>query len=337
MKKKIEESLARQTAVAALQNAGVPSTHAILQADLLIEAELCGRPSHGLLRLPRIVERIHNGVCNPHTQGLSVWRSASFLDVDGEAGLGPVVADTAIKAIQVRARETGVALAAVRHNNHLGMMSWYAERVAREGQILIALTTSEALVHPWGGRQAMVGTNPIAIGVPAQPRPFVLDMATSRVSMGEIHDRASMNLPIPADWALDAQGDPTTDAHAARIGAIAPFGGAKGYALALGFEVLVTALTGASVGRDVTGTLDSTQPCNKGDLFIVAQPSANGAAGAISNYLDAIRACPPMQENAPVSVPGDRAHASKERSRSDGIPLSAELWERLQTLAQSAR
>lgn len=335
MKKYIAEDLARQIAIAALERAGVPPAYADLQADLLVEAELCGRPSHGLQRLPRIVERIHHGVCDPRVRGASAWRHSSFLEVDGEAGLGPVVADTAIQAIQARARQTGVALAAIRNNNHLGMMSWYAERVARDGQILVALTTSEALVHPWGGRRAMVGTNPIAIGVPAHPRPFVLDMATSRVSMGEIHNRALLNQPIPDDWALDAQGNPTTNAQAARDGAIAPFGGAKGYALALGFEVLVTALTGAALGREVSGTLDSTQPCNKGDLFIVIEPAPGGMTDSISTYLDAVRACPPMRADAPVSVPGDRAHATRDRAQAEGILLSTALWDDLQTLAQA--
>jgi L-2-hydroxycarboxylate dehydrogenase (NAD+) len=328
----VDPELLRRTAVAALERGGAPREHAALQVDLLLEAELWDRPSHGLLRLPRIVARIRNGVCDPRTRGIATWRGAAFLDVDGCNGLGPVIADAALEAIGARARETGIALAAVRRNNHLGMLGWYAQRVARGGQLLIAISTSEALVHPWGGRQALLGTNPIAIGVPVDPHPFVLDMATSKVSMGEIHDRAHRGQALPADWALDAAGEPTTDPQAAKHGAIAPFGGPKGYALGLGFEVLVTALTGAATGRDVKGTLDATQPCNKGDLFIVIEPASDTGA-AVSAYLDEIRRCAPMRPESPVVVPGDRARASRERRLDNGIALPEAVWQEIQALA----
>jgi L-2-hydroxycarboxylate dehydrogenase (NAD+) len=107
--------------------------------------------------------------------------------VDGERGLGPVVAMAALDAIIPRAQEDGIAIAAIRNANHLGALAYYAEHVASLGLTCIALTVSEALVHPWGGRKAMIGTNPIAIGVPAAPHPMVLDMATGLVSMGKIH------------------------------------------------------------------------------------------------------------------------------------------------------
>ena len=102
-----------------------------------------GRASHGLLRLPRIIERIHNGVADPNTRGKAVWRAPAFLDMDGERGLGPVIALAALDRIRGRARETGIAVAAVSNNNHIGMLALYAEQVAREGQILLALSTSE--------------------------------------------------------------------------------------------------------------------------------------------------------------------------------------------------
>ncbi|GAA4321074.1 Ldh family oxidoreductase [Pigmentiphaga soli] len=326
-----------ETAMAALGRAGVPPAHARLQVDLLVDAELAGRASHGLLRLPRVVQRIRNGVCDPVTEGDALWRGEAFLDVDGNRGLGPVVACAALDRIGERARRTGVAAAAIRNNNHLGMIGWYAERVARGGQALIALTTSEALVHPWGGRKALLGTNPIAIGVPARPHPFVLDMATSLVSMGQIHDYAHRGQPLSPGWALDAAGEPTTDAAAARDGAIAPFGGAKGYALGLAFEVLVTALTGAALGADVRGTLDATEPCNKGDVFIVIEPAGSAAARAIAAYLDAIRACPPARPGEPVLVPGDRGRDSREARLRDGIRLAEPVWREIVALSRPAQ
>jgi len=131
-----------------LAQAGIPLEHAAIQLEVLLEAELRGIPLHGLLRLDRIIQRTANGVANPHTRGRFTWRLRGFLSVEGQMGLGPVVAKAALDVLQERSRETGVALAAVNNSNHIGMLGWYAEKVAASGQILIALSTSEALVHP---------------------------------------------------------------------------------------------------------------------------------------------------------------------------------------------
>ena len=329
----IDWKRAEEIGVKALVRAGVPEANARIQVDLLLEAELRGRASHGLLRLPRLIERIRNGVANPVTTGRMEWRGDSLLHVDGEQGLGPVVGFAALAQLSARARANGVAVATIRNNNHLGMLALYAERVAQQGQVIIALTTSEALVHPWGGRTAMVGTNPIAIGVPASPMPFVLDMATGLVSMGQVHDYANRGQALEPGWALDANGDPTLDAKAARDGSIAPFGGAKGYALGLSFEVLVAALTGSALGTDVTGTLDSVSQCNKGDVFIVIEPASSGMANSVSAYLDALRACAPAVSSRPVSVPGDRAQAQRAKSLERGIVIAPEIWQAICELA----
>jgi L-2-hydroxycarboxylate dehydrogenase (NAD+) len=333
---RIGSELALQVGIAALKKAGVPDSSAEMQMDLLLEAELRGRASHGLLRLPRVIERIRNGVANPATEGSSRWRGDALLQVDGEQGLGPVVAWAALEKISVRAKTTGLAAAAISNNNHLGMLALYAERVARQGQVLIALTTSEALVHPWGGRRAMIGTNPVAIGVPAAPDPFVLDMATSLISMGQVHDYANRGQALQPGWALDASGDPTIDAAAARDGAIAPFGGAKGYALGLAFEILVGALTASALGRDVAGTLDSTRLCNKGDVFIVIEPESNAITESLTAYLNMIRTSLPAVADRPVVVPGDRALAQRETSLKNGVLIAPEIWQRIRSLADIA-
>jgi L-2-hydroxycarboxylate dehydrogenase (NAD+) len=320
----------------ALEQAGTPAGHAATQTNLLLEAELRGRASHGLLRLPRIIERIHNGVADPKTRGKAVWRSPAFLDLDGERGLGPVIALAALDQIRERARETGIAIAAVSNNNHIGMLALYAEQVAREGQILLALSTSEALVHPWGGRRALIGTNPIAIGVPTEDEPFVLDMATSQVAMGKIHDYANHGRELEPGWALDGAGNPTTDAAAAKSGALAPFGEAKGYALGLAFELLVASLTASALGTAVKGTLDSSAACNKGDVFIVVEAGSGAVAARISAYLDEIRACPGLLPGRSVAVPGDRARAERRQRLETGIELADDVWHRILDLAQCA-
>lgn len=333
--KKDAETL-RETVRAVLLAHGVPDAHAVIQGDLLLEAQMRGYPSHGLLRLPRVIERIVNGASAPTVRGSHEWVGDSFLRVDGERGLGPVVALAALEALQVRARRAGIAIAAIRNSNHIGMLAWYGERIARADQILIAATTSEALVHPWGGRHALIGTNPLCIAVPGRPEPVVVDMATSLVSMGKIHDHADRGEPIPAGWALDAQGRPTTDANAARAGAIAPFGGAKGYALGLALELLVTSLAGSAVGTAVSGTLDSDSVCNKGDVFIVISPQTNTTVAAtLHDYVDEIRASA-APGSGPVTIPGDRSRAARARSVAEGVEVDDALWQRILGLLPSS-
>lgn len=323
--------VARSAALGALSRTGVPDGNARVFVHALIEADLRGLASHGLLRLPRMVERIRNGVADGATRGEHTWASAAHLSVDGQRGIGQVVAQHALAAASERVRRTGVALVTISNSNHIGMLALYAEDAARRGQVLLGFTTSEALVHPWGGRTAMVGTNPITIGVPASPHPFVVDMATGLVSMGKIHDYAHRGESLPPGWALDAHGEPTQDATAAKTGAIAPFGGAKGYALGLAFEVLVASLTASATGRRVAGTLDSTELCNKGDVFIVAEPG--GAADRVSAYLAEIRSTAPADPQHPVLVPGDRARASRHAALRDGLDLAAPVWRKIQKLA----
>ncbi|WP_246160096.1 Ldh family oxidoreductase [Aureimonas fodinaquatilis] len=312
--------------------AGMPEENAQVQSEVLMEAELRGLASHGILRLPRLVERLRNGVADPQTKGVQTWRAEAFLDVDGKNGFGPVVANAALDPIVQRARRTGIAVAAIRNSGHLGAIGWYAERITKSGMVGIVLSTSEALVHPWGGRKAMIGTNPIAIGVPATPQPFIMDMATGEISMGKVQDHANRGEPLQEGWALNVDGEPTVDAEAALSGAIAPFGQAKGYALGLAFELLVASLTASAMGTDVKGTLDSHHPANKGDVLIAIEPNG-GSAAALETYLNAIRNCPPLDGFDSVSVPGDRARQRRADNLEAGIVVPDLLWTRLQTIA----
>ncbi|WDR04810.1 Ldh family oxidoreductase [Devosia rhodophyticola] len=325
----------RDVATAALKGAGVPEGGARLQADLLLDAELRAVPSHGFLRLERLVARIGNGVASATASGSHDWRGPGFVSVDGQNGLGPVVAEAALAAISPAAKSQGIAVAAVANANHIGMLAYYAEAIARAGQVGIVLSTSEALVHPYGGRQALIGTNPIAIGVPSADGPFVVDLATSLVSMGEIHDRAHRGQALPEGWALDAQGNTTTDAEAAKAGAIAPFGAAKGYALGLAFELMVTALTGTALGRDVVGTLDADQLCNKGDVFIVIDP-VSGQGEAIARYLEILRQAEPADGFDQVLIPGERGRALKAERLRGGVPVADSVWSSMQRLRDTA-
>ena len=328
----------RSTLSVALGRLGASDAEAAAQAEQLVEAELRGRPSHGLHRLAVLAERVDRGLLQPGAEVDAVWKTSAVLTVNGNGGFGPHVAGVALALLAERAASTGICLGAVRNAGHLGMLGTYMEKVAARGLIGIAMTTSEALVHPSGGVSAMVGTNPIAVGIPADSDPpFVLDMSTSAISMGEVIASIHSNQRLPEGVAVDSEGRPTTDPRAAREGAISPFGGGKGYGLALAIELLVASLSGTAFGTDVHGTLDAIHPVSKGDIFIVIDPEPFDLARALvdaRDYLRELRSSPPAPGTGGVSVPGDRAREERERRISDGIPVVESVWKRARELAE---
>jgi L-2-hydroxycarboxylate dehydrogenase (NAD+) len=324
----------RQAILDALVAHGATPSDARQQATILVEGDLRDHHSHGVRRLPVLVSRLDNGLISSGVEPNFDWVTESVLQVDGQRGFGPSVAFAAIDRIIERAETTGLAVAAISNSNHVGMLAPYIEKISDSGQIAFGFTTSEALVHPWGGAQAMVGTNPIGIGMPTGELPLVLDMSTASVSMGKILDHAAKGEPIPLGWAVDANGAPTEDAQAAVDGgAISPFGGPKGYALGIALEVVIATLTKTSVGTHVRGTLDTTDASSKGDVFIAISLERLGLTDylpRIRDYLDEVRA----SNNGAVSIPGDRARATRERRSSEGIPLHRQSWERALALKE---
>lgn len=305
---------------------GAPRSSADVQAANLVEGELRGHASHGVRRLAVLVERMRRGLIVPDAEPRLEWVTPSVLRVDGNRGFGPLVAYRAIDEVVARAGETGIAMAAISNSSHIGMLAPYVESVARRGQLAVLLTTSEALVHAWGGRGATVGTNPIGIGVPTMNEPLILDMSTASVSMGKVIDYAARGRPLQPGWAVDALGMPTTDAAAAASGAISPFGGPKGYALGIALEALVGTLTATSFGTDVRGTLDSEFPATKGDLLISVSLERLGLLGmlpALTGYLNQVR---DSGVAGPADVPGDRARRTREGRAKDGVPVDDEVW-----------
>jgi LDH2 family malate/lactate/ureidoglycolate dehydrogenase len=177
----------------------------------------------------------------------------------------------------------------------------------------------------------VLGTNPIAIGFPTGKAPFVLDLATSLVPMGKIHNHALRGEDLQPGWAVDANGNPTIDP--AKAGAIAPFGGAKGYGLGLAFELLVAALAGSDLAPEIRGTLDAAHPVNKGDVLILIDPGADGELMArLAAYLDQLRASRPADINRPVAIPGDGMRARRSAALRDGIELPETVLDELQAL-----
>lgn len=324
----VEASRLREVVTSVLECEGATTDDATTQAELLVEGDLRGHHSHGVRRLSVLVGRLRNGLVRSGEGPVHRWRTDAVLDVDGRSGFGPVVARSAIDAITERARTAGVAVATVRNANHIGMLAPYVEQIAGTGQIGIALTTSEALVHPWGGARPMIGTNPIGIGVPTSGSPLVLDMSTAAVSMGKVLDHAAQARPLPLGWAVDGSGAPTADAQAATRGAVSPFGGPKGYALGLALEVLVATLTGTALGTRVRGTLDIEYECTKGDVFVALSVERLGLVHmlpAVDRYLDEVRGSD-SDPHIRIDVPGDRARRTRADRLRSGIPLPPDVW-----------
>lgn len=323
----VPSDLLRKVISDALTVNGAPRLQADVQAETLVEGDLRGHASHGIRRLAVLIERMRRGLILPGADPRLEWLAPAVLQVDGNRGFGPAVMYEAIEKVFERADETGIAMAAVSNSSHIGMLAPYVEAIARRGQVAVLLTTSEALVHAWGGRGAIVGTNPIGIGVPTTEEPIVLDMSTASVSMGKILDYAATGRALQPGWAVNALGQPTTDATAAADGgALSPFGGPKGYALGIALEALVGTLTATAFGTDVLGTLDTEFPATKGDLLITVSLERLGLGEmlpVLTSYLNQVRDSGVAR---PADIPGDRARRTREDRAADGVPIDDEVW-----------
>jgi L-2-hydroxycarboxylate dehydrogenase (NAD+) len=309
---------------------GANEEEALIQADVWTEADLRGIHSHGVQRLPVMATRIQKGLLKVNVKPDRQWTADAVLNVDGKDGFGTAICETSLRELTPAVRKHGVGVLTVRNAAHIGMVGYYAERRAQEGMVCLAFTTTEALVHPFGGAEALVGTNPIAVGIPATPRPFVLDMATSVSAMGRIIALKHRGEKIPEGWAVDKDGTPTTDPDAALHGSLSPAGGPKGYGLGIMIGMLAGLLPGMPTGREVLGTLDADYRCTVGDLFVVIDPKAfpggETLAAGVQKYLGELRASKPGTGFKQVMVPGDPEDKLREERLINGIPHPEEVW-----------
>ena len=320
----------RTLIVDVLSRLGASPPECSIQANVLTEGDLRGHHSHGLQRLPVLATRIKKRLIRVNVDPSYTWTADSVLSVDGKDGLGTFVAELALDVAKSAVGQRGIVAVAIRNSSHLGMIGYYCEKKAREGYICIAMTESEALVHPHAGTKALVGTNPIAIGIPGAPEPFVFDMATSVSAIGKILAAKHRGESIPHGWAVDAHGNSTTDPDEALKGALTPAAGAKGYGLGIAIGILAGLLPGAEIGRLVLGTLDTEHRCTKGDFFLLLNPGAFAGGPAlashVASYLDELRHSRPREASQRVIVPGDRSRQLREERMRTGIPLPREVW-----------
>jgi LDH2 family malate/lactate/ureidoglycolate dehydrogenase len=325
----------------AFRAAGMPETDARLTAESLVEADLRGVESHGVMRVPIYIERLTRGVIEPVPAIRTVRQTRSTAVVDGGNGMGQVVGVFAMSvAIEKAALENEPAFVSVFNSNHFGAAAYFVEMASRRNMIGFAYTIS-GINHmvPWGGAEAMLGNNPFAVAMPiAGSDPMVLDMACSVAARGKIIVAAKEGRAIPADWAVNAAGQPTTDASEALGGFMSPVGGPKGYALTLTIGLLSTMLSGASFGREVTHQYeDFDNPQNIGHLFgvlpIAAFEEEATYATRMSKAASEIRGARRASGVDRLYLPGEReAELLQFRSRA-GIPLSPEVRRDLDAVA----
>lgn len=331
----------RDFAAGVLGACGVPAGDAATAAGILVEADLRGVHSHGVLGLLVYVKRLRAGGIAPRASVTPVKEHGAALLLDGGNGLGQVVGAAAMGHAIARARETGVALVGVRNSNHLGMNGAYAMMPLPHDMIgLVTNAGSGNLLAPWGGIERLLGTNPIAIAVPAgdEPPP-VLDMATSQVSKGKIALAAARGeSTIPPGWALNVRGEPTTDAREALEGLLVPVGGYKGAGLSFMTGLLAGVWVGGFFGREVRELFGPPEvPQNTGHLMAAARVDAFIELAEFKRRVDAaireIRSSARAAGVEAILAPGERGHRLAARRRAEGIPLDAEVCRKLEAVA----
>ena len=323
-----------------LQAVGLSSADAQTVAWALITANLEGIDTHGVSRLALYARRVRAGLANarPELQWTHPAPAIALLNADN--ALGPVAAVAAMDEAVRLAQTQGVGMVAVAHTNHAAALSAYTERAVTAGCLAFMTCNTPPGIPPWGGRVAFFGTNPLAFSAPGPTPtdpPVVVDMATSVVARGNIIMAARQGQAIPEGWALDAGGQPTTDAKAALAGAVLPMAGAKGYALALMIEILSAIVPGTSWGPHVRSPYDDwTRPTDAGlwclAISLDALMPPEVYEQRLGSMFSALRQTPTMPGQS-IRIPGERRAAVRTQREGEGIPIDAATRAELDALS----
>lgn len=312
---------------------GVPKDDAEIIADHLVLANLRGVDSHGVVRIPHYIEGIKKGFVNATSNIRVVKEGPTTTLIDGGNGLGIPIANKATDIAISKCKAVGMAAVGVRNLGHVGMLAYYTMKMTKNNLIGLAVVNAPSRVAPWGGSEAVFGTNPISIAFPTRGRPIVIDMATSAIAAFKIRLAAMKGEKIPEGIALTKDGRPTTDPKEAYEGILLPFGGYKGYALSLAIEVLAGILPGGLLSKYVISHA-STQ----GGFFALAIDPA--AFRDYSEYLDSIdklisilKNCKPAHGFKEVLLPGEPEDRIYEDRIRNGIPIDLSTWKLLTDVA----
>jgi L-2-hydroxycarboxylate dehydrogenase (NAD+) len=331
----------RQFVTRAFEAAGLSGTDAAAVAELMVQADLRGTDTHGVIRLPLYVRRIRAGGINvrPNIRVVSDRPAAAL--VDGDNGMGHLVMRFAAQTAIAKAKAAGAAWAGARMSNHAGPAALYATMPLAPDMIGLYLAVGGANhLPPWGGSDLLLGTNPVAIAVPALEEPaVVLDMAPTVAAFGKVRLKAQRGEPMPVGWMIDREGKPLTDARRADEGYLLPIGDYKGYGLSLMIGLLAGTLNRAAFGRDVIEMVkDVGQASNTGHAIVAISIDAFGPAEAFKRSVDAvvrdIRGSARLPGVERIFLPGEQS-AEKARARAArGIPVPKVLRESLDAVAR---
>ena len=316
----------------ALVNAGTSPGNAAIVTDALIAAEGDGLRSHGLARVASYADQVKSGKVDGRAKPEVSLTAKAALRVNANSGF----AFPAIKAGLERAtelvRETGVVCVAVGHSHHSGAFGYHVEGLARAGLVGLGFSNSPAGIAPWGGKVPIFGTNPVAFGCPRKVGdPLVVDMSLAKVARGKIKLAADKGEQIPEGWAVDADGNPTTDAKAAMKGSNTPMGDAKGYSLVLVTEILSAIMTGSHFGAEASSFFAAEgPPPHVGQLFVIFDPDAFAGPG-FQDRLEVLFGAILGQKG--TRLPGQRRYEARARIKRDGVKLDDALLADLEARA----
>jgi LDH2 family malate/lactate/ureidoglycolate dehydrogenase len=309
----------------------VPPADAATVAEALVTTSLRGVDTHGVILSLGYSQRLRAGQVKARPTIRRVQTSPGTALFDGDNGLGIVIGLQAMQEAINRAREVGIAVVGVRNSTHFGAVALYVQLATSQGLIGLGCTNTQPVMAAWGGRTPLLGTNPLAIGVPGGIEGgIILDMATTQVAWGKLNLAQRAGRAIPPGWATDKAGQPTTDPKVGMSGLLQPLGGYKGYGLALMVEILSATLARADFGRDIKNWQ------NVGHTFIAIDvshflPLADFTA-RLQPFVAAIQASEPLVEGERVYLPGEIEAETMVRRRREGIPLPADLIADFQAL-----
>jgi (2R)-3-sulfolactate dehydrogenase (NADP+) len=322
----------RDLAQRALRRAGASEPMARITASALADAEAQGLSSHGAVRIAQYATHLANGRVDGRAVAAIVRERGGAILVDARSGLAFPACALAVEEAIRRARTLGVAFAGVTNSHHFGVAAWHLQPVGDAGMVGLAFGNSPAAMPAAGGKRALFGTNPIAAVFPRRDGiPLSIDLSLSEAARGKVMLAAKEGRPIPLGWALDRDGQPTTDAKAALGGSMLAMGGTKGAMLALVVELLVTALTGAAMGFEASSFfVDEGNRPRIGQAFLVIDPDALAGRDVYLERIETLIAA--MLEDAGVRLPGARRAAIARRAGAQGVEISQVLADQLRAL-----
>jgi (2R)-3-sulfolactate dehydrogenase (NADP+) len=306
-------------------------------AQHLVRAEEQGLPTHGMSRVPFYCSMLKSGRADGKARPAMAAEKAAVCLIDNADGLPYESAAWAIEEVIQRARRNGIGFAGIRNSAHVGVLGIHLQKVAQAGMVGVAFTNSPAAIPAWGGKKALFGTDPVAFAFPRRGGdPIVVDLALTTVTRGKIMVAMQKGEKIPEGWALDRHGKPTTDPQEAiEQGSLFPIGGTKGAMLALAFELVCAALTGAAIGPEADSFF--SEQGNKpriGQAFLAIDP---GALAGMEKYFERIEAVVrTMLADEGVRLPGAKRFASEKKLRAEGIEIADDLLAKIEKLAMGS-